>query len=358
MLRRLRNRCLVRPTDIAPSRDDWEVVGVFNPGATTAGDRVVLLVRVAERPRPERPGWTGLPRWHDGELVVDWLPDDQLEWVDPRVVRLPNGCVRLTFTSHLRVLDSRDGWSIDRQRVVRIIPGGPFEEYGVEDPRITPLDGRYYITYVAASRHGAATALAVTEDFQQFERLGIIFPPENKDVVLFPRRVNQRYGALHRPTPRTRFAEPEMWFASSADLVEWGRHRWLIGGVAPWESGRIGGGTPPIPVAGGWLEIYHASQRAERPGQVGTYSAGAMLLDSDDPSVIVARTAEPIMTPETSFEREGFVPNVVFPTAVIERAGRLQVFYGAADTAIGVVEWDLDELLDRLRRDARDQRVE
>src|SRR4051794_29690821 len=259
MLRRLFERLLLRPEDLEPSRDDFEVVGVFNPGAVVADDGVVLLARVAERPRERRPGVTGLPRWDpDAGLTIDWVPDDELEPIDPRVVRRRvDGLVRLTFLSHLRVVRCGDGRSVEAVTDVRFEPRSPLEEFGVEDPRITRLDGRYYFTYVAVSRHGAATALASTEDFLGFERHGIIFCPENKDVVLFPERVAGEYVALHRPNAATPFCRPEIWVARSGDLVRWGRHDVLHGGGGDWETGRVGAGPPPLRVPGGWLAIYH-----------------------------------------------------------------------------------------------------
>src|SRR5438874_13264521 len=118
-VRRLSTRLLIRPEDVPASRDDFEVVGVFNPGAVRTADGVVLLVRVAERHRERRPGFTGLPRWDpiDG-LTIDWVPDAELDPVDPRVVRRKaDGLVRLTFISHLRVVRCGDG------RAVREVAG-------------------------------------------------------------------------------------------------------------------------------------------------------------------------------------------------------------------------------------------
>src|SRR6516165_2863428 len=190
-IRRLSTRLLLRPGDVPPSRDDFEVVGVFNPGAVRVGDEVVVLVRVAERPRERRPGFTGLPRWGPaGGLTIDWVPDAELEPVDPRVVRRKaDGLVRLTFTSHLRVVRCGGGRAVQEVTGVTFRPQEDVEEFGVEDPRITPLDGRFYFTYVAVSRHGPATALASTTDFRTFQRHGVVFCAENKDVVLFPERI-------------------------------------------------------------------------------------------------------------------------------------------------------------------------
>src|SRR3982751_2400966 len=135
---RLSTRLLLRPEDVPPSRDDFEVVGVFNPGAVRAGVEVVLLARVAERPREHRPGFTGLPRWGPGPgTSIDWVPDAELDAVDPRVVRRKaDGLVRLTFTSHLRVVRCGDGRAAREVTHVTFRPQREVEEFGVEDPRI------------------------------------------------------------------------------------------------------------------------------------------------------------------------------------------------------------------------------
>src|ERR1041384_8121528 len=223
-LKRLFNRCLLRPSDLKPSQDDLQVVGVFNPGAIATDKGVVLLVRVAEQVVERRPGQTALPRWNSssGRTIIDWENDTELTPVDIRVVRRRrDGLVRLTFSSHLRVIYSRDGRSIDSEGAW-LKPASEYEEFGVEDPRITCLGDKFYFTYVAVSRHGAATALAATRDFNSFERHGIIFPPENKDVVLFPERIGNQHFALHRPNAATPFTKPEMWLARSPDLFHWG----------------------------------------------------------------------------------------------------------------------------------------
>jgi len=349
VLNRLSSRCLVRPGDIAASRDDLDVVGVFNPGAVEDGKDVVLMTRVAERPKERRAGFSGLPRWEPGAgVVVDWVADEELVPLDARIVqRKADGLVRLTSTSHLRILRSTDGRSIDSEQG-RFVPEAEHEEFGVEDPRITRIDDTFWITYVTVSRHGAATALASTRDFCTFERHGILLYPENKDVVLFPERIRGEYVALHRPNAATPFTKPEMWLAWSPDLIHWGRHEPLDVGAAAWETGRIGAGTPPIRTDRGWFEIYHGSRKARGEAGVGVYSAGALLLDLDDPRHVIGQAQEPVMVPETDFEREGFVPNVVFPTGIIDRGGSILVYYGAADSAVGVVEFSRDELLDAL----------
>ncbi|MFO0958033.1 MAG: glycosylase [Isosphaeraceae bacterium] len=339
---------LMGPSEVPASRDDMEVVSVFNPGAARLADgSVVLLVRIAERPKEQRPGWIGLPRWEAGSgVVIDWTPEGELDQVDARVVRRKaDGLVRLTFLSHLRVVRCGDGRSLAGLAGGTFWPASPLEEFGVEDPRLTFLNNRWYFTYVAVSRHGPATALASTTDFVEFARHGVIACPENKDVVLFPGRVAGAFAALHRPVCGTPFTRPEMWYSRSLDLIHWGGHQPIVLGGGDWQSGRVGAGAPPIKVPGGWLEIYHGNRRPTQTGEVGAYFGGALLLDEERPWKVIRRTAEPFFVPEADFERHGFVPDVVFPTSVLRDGGSLLMYYGAADACTCVAEFAEADLL-------------
>ena len=352
MITRLSSKCLLRPADFKPSQSDLEVIGAFNPGAIQTEDGVALLIRIAEQAKERRMGHTALPRWdvRNKRVTFDWAQDTEIAPVDVRVVRSrKNGLIRLTFTSHLRVVHSKDGRNIDSIEGARFLPETEYEEFGVEDPRITKIGETYYITYVAVSCHGVATALASTKDFKTFSRHGVIFPPENKDVLLFPGRIGEHYYALHRPNAASPFTKPEMWLATSPDLAHWGNHEQFLGGGELWDVGRIGGGTPPFRTSRGWLEIYHGNSRKEEDAGIGTYSAGALLLDLENPRHIIGRSGQ-IFVPETEYEIEGFVPNVVFPTGIVQQDDRLLVYYGAADTFTGLVEFSLKELLSAIAK--------
>ncbi len=348
--RRLSTRLLLAPGDVPASCPDFEVVGAFNPGAVRVDNEVVLLVRVAERPKERRDGFTALPRWDLNQgLTIDWVADAELEPLDPRVVRRKaDGLVRLTFISHLRVVRCGDGRAV--REVTRHVfqPETELEEFGVEDPRITELNGRYYFTYVAVSHHGPASALASTTDFQTFTRHGVIFCPENKDVVLFPEPIRGAFAALHRPVCGTPFTRPEMWVVRSPDLVHWGSHLPLKLNGEAWRSGRVGRSAPPLRVADGWLELYHGNQHPARPGEVGTYFGGVLLLDPDDPARVLQHSATPFLMPEATFEVDGFVPRVVFPTGVVREGENLLVYYGAADAVTAVAEFSERQLRDIL----------
>ena len=356
MIPRLSESRLLGPADIKPALDDFEVIGVFNPGVVRIENEVVMLVRVAEKPLEKRAGFLGLPRWETGgDCAIDWVCDDDLIAVDPRVVQIKSeGILRLTSVSHLRVFRKLDGSSDGWLAGPAFLPELACEEFGLEDPRITKIDQTFWITYVAVSPQGAATAMASSADMLTFKRHGLIFCPENKDVVLFPQRVDGQFIALHRPNPNSHFSPPQIWIARSRDLLHWGEHQSLHHGRTNWEADRVGGGTPPILIDEGWLHLYHGSQRVQQDARVGEYSVGALLLDRDNPAQVLARTDQPIMRPMAEFERNGFVPDVVFPTAMInssihQHADRLSVYYGAADTSIGVVDFSKQDILDALK---------
>lgn len=347
MLTRHDTRCLLRPEDLPPSSDAMRVIGAFNCGAaaTGKGDEVVLLVRVCEQPVEQRAGYVGVPYWKDGGIVLRWEKEIDYDITDPRVItRKSDDRGLLRFISYLRVVRLPDGRSVGSLGPT-MMPETPYETFGLEDPRITPIDGRFFITYVGVSGNGVVTALASTDDFETFERRGVIFCPENKDVMLFPYRVAGRFVALHRPTMSFQLTAPQMWLADSPDLLHWGNHRVLLGPGGPVAGEKIGGGCPPILTDRGYLVIYHAAVR--HPGEpVARYSAVALLLDAENPDRILAHSPGALFAPTEPFEREGFVPNVVFPTGVVPRGDRLLVYYGAADDKCGVTELSLRQLLD------------
>ena len=228
------------------------------------------------------------------------------------------------------------------------LPANEMEEFGLEDPRITQIGDRYYITYVAVSRHGPATALASTTDFKTLDRHGIIFCPENKDVVLLPERVNGEYVALHRPLGDMPFCRPEMWIARSPDLVHWGRHEYLFAGAGEWEDGRVGAGAPPIEVPEGGSKFIMEIVLQRSVGEVGAYCAGAMLLGERRSWAACSKSAAMRSCSRgADFENEGFVSKVVFPTGVVEEDDRLLIYYGASDKYCAMVEVSRDDVHER-----------
>jgi predicted GH43/DUF377 family glycosyl hydrolase len=264
---------------------------------------------------------------------------------DPRVLR-HKGRTYLTSISHLRLARSNDGmrFSIDPQPTIP--PLAELEAYGIEDARITQIGDIYYVNYTAASSHGITTALLETRDWKTFTRCGIIFHPQNKDVAIFPAQIGGKYMALHRPDAGS-FESPSIWLAASPDLIHWGKHVHLISPrPGKWDAVRIGAGAPPIRTDEGWLVIYHGVSAS------GHYALGALLLDLEDPSHVLGRSAEPILLPETVYEQDGFFSNTVFCNGIVQDpvdSNRLKIYYGAADRCVGMAEDSIGNLLDSVR---------
>jgi len=250
--------------------------------------------------------------------------------------------------SHLTVARSRNGvtdWRIDDHPLLHPDQGSPYEAYGIEDCRITWVEDldRWGLAYTAYSGYGPAVALATTGDFKTVERLGIAFPPNNKDAALFPRKIKGRYAILHRP----RGDEGSIWIAYSRDLTHWGQSEVLLPlRHGPWwDGGKVGTGLPPIETDKGWLLIYHGIKQAPS-GPI--YRVGAALLDLDEPNRVIARTPHWILGPQAPYERTGDVPNVVFPCGGIVRDGELWMYYGAADSSICVAKGKFKRIIDYL----------
>ncbi len=270
------------------------------------------------------------------------------------VVKFRGGYVML-FRSHLAtgrsvigLAESRDGLSFQVAPEPFMEPGDqpPFDEYeefGVEDPRITLLDGHYYITYSAYSRHGVRIGLARTTDFKSVERVALITESDHRNVVLFPEKIAGRYARLDRP--HTELNPWAIWISYSPDLVHWGDSRVLIK-PAPyhWDQMKIGPGAPPIKTEKGWLNIYHGVFET-MAGCV--YRLGAALHRLDDPSQVVGVADRWILEPQDQCERVGYVPNVVFTCAAVpEDDGTVKLYWGAADTVMCAGTARIDELVE------------
>ncbi len=343
-LRRLSDQPILQTRDVTPAIDGFTVLGAFNPAAVRVGDEILLLLRVAEAPTAP-PGQLAVPYLEDRDgvpaLTIAHFPKPAGDH-DPRVVD-SNGRQYLTSLSHLRLARSRDGIHFTIDENPFLFPARMDEAYGIEDARITFVDGQYWIAYTAVSEHGPAVGLAVTTDFGRVERLGLILPPPNKDVALFPTKIGGKYYLLHRPMVSD-IGKPSIWLADSADGVHWGGHRFLFGGrgiagSAPgnarhaWEGGKIGGGPEPMLTDEGWLVLYHGADANN------VYSLALALLDKDEPWKVLDRSDVPLLTPDLPWEREGFFPNVVFSNGWVRWPdGRIWVYYGAADSGVGVAE--------------------
>jgi len=344
-MKRHQSNPLIIPSDISSSQVDLKVVGVFNAAAIEHEGKTFLFLRVAEEP-VIREADTVVGVYYDiNEQSVKTISfnkhDPEIDNSDPRVIRTRKG-VLLTSVSHLRKAVSVDGCTFTVDKEPLFLPETKYETYGIEDPRITCIDNTFYLNYTGVSRHGITTMLAQSKDLNTFTRVGVMFPPDNRDVTIFPERCDGLYRALHRPCG-AEFGAPSIWCTSSNDLMHWGGHVSILeSSDALWEAKKIGGGAVPIKTERGWLVIYHGVSYDD------SYSLGAVLLDLDDPSKVVARLKEPLLVAETEYEKNGFFANVVFTCGAILRKDKtIDIYYGASDEALCVASVELEELLNR-----------
>jgi beta-1,2-mannobiose phosphorylase / 1,2-beta-oligomannan phosphorylase len=331
-LQRFSDKPILTTGDVVPYGQDFDVLGAFNPAACRFGNEIILLLRVAEAPKRER-GWLHVPtvttEHGESTLTVTSFREPD-EPYDARLLTI-DGQTYLTSLSHLRLARSKDGlhFTIDKQPF--LFPARPDEAFGIEDARITRIDDTYWITYTAVSANGPGVGLAKTTDFVHVERVGMVLPPPNKDACLFPERINGNLMMLHRPMV-SEIGKPSVWISESPDGVHWGNHRYVFGPTeANWENLKIGAGPEPIRTDDGWLVLYHGA------GQQHEYALALALLNINDPGRLLDRSDAPLLTPELSWEREGFFPNVVFSNGwVANGPGEWWVYYGAADSGVGM----------------------
>ena len=251
--------------------------------------------------------------------------------------------------SHLcaaRSTNGVDNWRIDPQPTLMPNPlDFPEEIWGIEDPRITyiPELEQYAVAYTSFARGGPGVSLALTKDFQTFERFGVIMSPEDKDAALLPRRIGGRWALIHRPMTAL---GAHMWISYSPDLRHWGSHRIILearrGGW--WDANKIGLCSPPIETAKGWLVIYHGV-RQTASGSI--YRLGLALFDLEKPEVCLQRGISWIFGPEAPYERCGDVNDVVFPCGqtIGPDGDTINLYYGAADTSIALATGSIRRLL-------------
>ncbi len=345
-MKRCEKNPLISPMDVKPSMPGFKVDCTMNAAATTFNGETLLLLRVAESVISDNPDIIKIPLVEEKngnwDVVVKEINKkiDDYDFSDPRVIKLLHSdtVVYLTSLSHFRLARSKDGVNFKIDETPFMFPATKYETFGLEDPRITLVEGRYYINYTAVSSIGVTTALAVTDDFCEVERLGIIFGPDNKDMCLFPEKVNGKYLALHRPTPK-QIGTPDIWLAKSDNLLYWGDHEhFLSASKDEWDNYKLGGGAQVIKTNKGWLQIYHGVDLAEK------YCLGAILMDLNDPIKIIAKSKEALLEPEKDYEVYGFFGNVVFTCGAFVEGEMLKIYYGAADEVMALAEISLSDL--------------
>jgi predicted GH43/DUF377 family glycosyl hydrolase len=263
--------------------------------------------------------------------------------------------------SHLCAARSKngiDGWRIDAEPTMLPDPSHPEEIWGIEDPRITyvPELEQYAVAYTSFSRGGPGVSLAMTKDFKTFERCGVVMQPEDKDAAMFPRKIGGLWTLIHRPvTP----LGAHMWLSSSPDLTYWGNHRIMLqarrGGW--WDANKIGLCSPPIETEKGWLVIYHGV-RQTASGSI--YRLGLALFDLENPAICLQRGDSWVFGPETDYERNGDVRDVVFPCGQTIGADgdTINLYYGASDSSIALATGSIRALLAWLDTNSGDQDTE
>lgn len=334
---------IIKPEDIEPSNPGFKVIGVFNCGAIMFKGEVLLLMRVAEEPinndsKKFSVSWFNI---ETGKFAVKEfnIDDSSIDTGDPRFIRTVDGNY-LTSISHLRIARSKNGIDFEIEKKPAMLPENIYEKFGIEDPRITLIAGNYYITYIAVSDiTGISACLASTIDFIKFTRHGVIFAPDNKDVVIFPEKICGKYYALNRPSS-SEFGLKDVWISESGNLACWGNHKRLMGvRDGFWDNGRVGAGAVPFRIKEGWLEIYHGASKGNK------YCLGALLLDKNEPYKIIARSEKPIIEPQTDYELDGYFGNVIFTCGVLHEEDRVKLYYGAADKCIAFAEIKLADIL-------------
>ena len=228
---------------------------------------------------------------------------------------------------------SKDGYRFDVDDKPLIAPSADerfaaYEEQGVLDPRVTCLEGTYYVCYDADSVYGYRIALARTTDFKTIERIGLVSEPDTKGGALFPRKIKGKYARLERP-----WETRSIWVSFSEDLEFWGESEIVMaprGGF--WDSSRLGAATPPVEIDEGWLIIYYGVKDTSA-GPL--FRLGAAILDRENPADVVGRTNVPILAPRENYERVGYINNLVFSCgAIFEETGDVRIYYGAAKSGL------------------------
>lgn len=343
--KRFSNNPILRPTSIRPSRADMKIECLLNPGVFTYDNKIWLLVRVAETP-VQQEGKISFPVYDESgkiQILSFDKNDPNLVLTDPRVITY-KGQDYLTTLSHLRLVCSTDGINFQEPRGYEPIFGQNKQEaYGIEDCRVVKVGDTYQLTFTEVSSYGVGVGLIQTQDWRRFRHRGMIFPPHNKDCAIFEERINGHYYALHRPSS-PQLGGNFIWIAESPDLIHWGNHKCIATSrKGYWDSGRVGAGAAPIKTEEGWLEIYHGANEHN------LYCLGALLLDLNDPSKVIARSEEPIMEPRESYELTGWFGNVVFTNGHLVEGDRVRMYYGASDEVICGADLSISEILKSLK---------
>jgi predicted GH43/DUF377 family glycosyl hydrolase len=342
MAQRFPQNPILTTKDIKPSQPGFVVECVLNPGVFQFEGKTWLLLRVAERP-VQKEGFISFPILHaDGSMEILEFdknsPDINL--ADARMVGYKNKTY-LSTISHLRLVCSDDGVNFYEpiDFPTKIFGQGALETFGIEDSRVSWMEGAYHLTYTQVSESGVGVGYMNTRDWRSFSREGMIIPPHNKDCALFEEKIGDKYYCLHRPSGIA-LGGNFVWVASSPDLRHWGNHHCILRTREGWwDSARVGAGASPIKTEAGWLEIYHGADSQHR------YCLGAVLLDLENPSKVLARSHDPLFEPVADYEKTGFFGNVVFTNGHLVDGDQITMYYGASDEVICGATLSIESIL-------------
>lgn len=275
---------------------------------------------------------------------------------------------------------SKDGINFERYHHNPVLKPSQnnYDEGCCEDPRVVKFGDFYYITYAyrpfppgrywepnhylkpkytvddfapnGLRWNTTNTALAISKDFINFKKLGRItdYNLDNRDVILFPKKINNQFVRLERPVdwvgPAYGCNVPSIWINFSNNLIEWPKAKLLASPLYWWENKKMGGSTPPLETEAGWLVIYHGVAQSD-----GQYRLGVMLLDLEDPMKIISRTPDYLMEPLMPYETEGFYNGCIFPTGNVIIGDTLYVYYGGADRFVNLATCSVKDLLSHLK---------
>lgn len=243
------------------------------------------------------------------------------------------------FVSHIGYAVSQDGLKWNRLSEPVLSPHNGREDYrGVEDPRVTPLDGRFYMTYTAYGINGNYPMIAQSDNLIIWEDVGPLEKTENKDHVLFPEKINGRYAILHR-------RRPHIWIGFSEDLRTWTDHQIIMSPRLDnkWDARSIGANGVPVKTEHGWLLFYHAY------GEAHIYRQSVALLDLNDPTKVIHRPTTYFMEPVETWEIKGDVPNVIFSCSNNVVGDELYFYYAGADRLIGLATAPMRDVIEFAR---------
>jgi beta-1,2-mannobiose phosphorylase / 1,2-beta-oligomannan phosphorylase len=360
--RRISDKPIIGPIEIVPSDSRLQVIGVLNPTYLSFGGEDFLVFRVDERPCGQH-GAHG-PRRDNERIIpvgrVKILSAQELEIVDvivsddyigdrepilPEEVRKlttkHSGVdVLLTYISHLRIAKLREQ-SVTISEKPLLFPDSEFNQFGCEDPRAVRIDNQSYIAYTSVGRYGATAWLAEIDDTGVIKEKSIILGPDHKHTALFPEKIDNQYALLSRPLSRTYINDSGAWLFRSPDLKYWGSPLpVLMPRKKMWDSIRVGPSASPIRVDDNWLQLYYGVDEDS------SYHIGAVILDGENPSKVIARSKHPLLSPILEWERKGRRADTVFSCGLQfnEANENLRIYYGAADTYIGAADVSLQRL--------------